>query len=48
LFEKVLPEAFELAAGGNLKLETVNVKLENIADLWNTEVGDGKRLVITI
>lgn len=48
LFEKVLPEAFELAAAGNLKLETVNVKLENIADLWNTEVGDGKRLVITL
>ena len=39
---------FQLAAEGKLKIETLNVKLEQIADLWNLDVPDGQRLVVTI
>ncbi len=48
LFSEILPEMFQLAAAGKLKVETVVVKLEDIAGLWNLEVPDGKRLVVTI
>ena len=48
LFSELLPEMFELAAAGKLKVETTVVKLENIAELWNLEVSNGKRLVAVI
>jgi len=48
LFTQILPEMFQLAAEGKLKVETTAVKLENIAELWNLDVPDGKRLVVTI
>jgi len=48
LFSEILPEMFQLAADGKLKVETVEVKLENIAELWDLDVADGKRLVVTI
>jgi NADPH:quinone reductase-like Zn-dependent oxidoreductase len=48
LFAEILPEMFQLAAEGKLKVETITVKLEDIAELWNMEVPDGKRLVVTI
>lgn len=48
LFSEILPEMFQLAADGKLKVETIEVKLENIADLWNMEVASGQRLVVTI
>jgi len=47
-FSSMMPAMFELAAQGKLRVETVNVKLENIASLWNLEVPGGKRLVVTI
>ena len=48
LFTELLPEAFQLAADGKLKVGTINVALKDIADLWNLTVPDGKRLVVTI
>ncbi|AYL94020.1 quinone oxidoreductase family protein [Mucilaginibacter celer] len=48
LFRVILPEMFHLAADGKLKIETIAVKLENIADLWELDVPGGKRLVVTI
>lgn len=48
LFTDILPEMFQLAADGKLVVETIKVKLESIADLWDLEVPDGKRLVVTI
>lgn len=48
LFSEILPEMFQLAADGKLKVKTIEVKLEDIADLWNLEVPGGHRLVVTI
>jgi NADPH:quinone reductase-like Zn-dependent oxidoreductase len=48
LFSEILPEMFQLAADGKLSVNTVEVKLADIADLWNLDVPDGKRLVVTI
>jgi NADPH:quinone reductase-like Zn-dependent oxidoreductase len=48
LFSKIIPTAFELAAEGKLKVDTVTVKLDKISNLWNLDVSDGKRLVVTI
>jgi hypothetical protein len=47
-FTEILPEMYQLAAAGKLKLETIAVKLEDIAELWNLEIDNGKRLVVTI
>ncbi|WP_295676610.1 zinc-binding alcohol dehydrogenase family protein [uncultured Mucilaginibacter sp.] len=48
LFKDILPEMFQLAAAGKLKVETLKVKLKDSADLWDLEVPDGQRLVVTI
>lgn len=48
LFKDILPEMFRLAAEGKLKVETIAVKMEEIADLWNLDVANGQRLVVTI
>jgi NADPH:quinone reductase-like Zn-dependent oxidoreductase len=48
LFREILPEMFQLAAEGKLKVETITVKLEDIAELWNQDVPYGRRLVVTI
>lgn len=48
LFSQILPEMFALAAVGKLPVETITVKLENIAELWDLEVDGGKRLVVVI
>ncbi len=48
LFSEILPEMFQLAADGKLKVETVEVKLKDIADLWELDVPNGRRLVVTI
>lgn len=47
-FSEILPEMFQLAAAGKLTIETVIVKLEDIAGLWQLEVPGGRRLVVTI
>lgn len=48
LFSEILPEMFQLAADGKLKVQTIEVKLEDIANLWELDVPAGKRLVVTI
>ncbi len=48
LFTEILPEMFQLAADRKLKVDTVEVSLKDIASLWNVDVPDGKRLVVTI
>jgi NADPH:quinone reductase-like Zn-dependent oxidoreductase len=48
VFTEILPEMFQLAVDGKLKVETVNVKLEDIDELWDLDVPGGKRLVVTI
>ena len=48
LFTEILPEMFQLAADGSLVVETVEVKLKDITELWNLTVPDGRRLVVTI
>lgn len=48
VFREMLPEMFALAAEGKLTVETITVKLQDIADLWNTDVPGGKRLVVMI
>ncbi|MGQ7856950.1 quinone oxidoreductase family protein [Pedobacter sp. WC2501] len=48
LFTEILPQMFQLAADGKLKVETIEVKLTDISGLWNLEVADGKRLVVMI
>jgi NADPH:quinone reductase-like Zn-dependent oxidoreductase len=46
LFAGILPEMFQLAADGKLKIETVNVALRDIETFWDMDVPDGKRLVV--
>ena len=48
LFSEILPEMFQLAADGRLKVETVQVALRDIGQLWDAEVPDGRRLVVRI
>ena len=48
LFTGILPEAFDLAAAGKLKVETQTVQLKDIAKLWDMEIDSAKRLVIEI
>jgi NADPH:quinone reductase-like Zn-dependent oxidoreductase len=48
LFAEILPELFELAAAGKLKVETEVVALGDIEALWDADVPDGKRVVVRI
>jgi NADPH:quinone reductase-like Zn-dependent oxidoreductase len=48
LFKEILPQMFQLAVTGKLTVKTTNVKLQNIAELWDMEVPGGQRLVVTI
>ncbi|GAB4016376.1 quinone oxidoreductase family protein [Spirosoma koreense] len=48
LFEEILPEMFQLAADGVLKVNTVRVDLSEIESIYNVAIPDGKRLVITM
>ena len=48
LFTQIIPEMFQLAANNKLKVDTVNMNLEDIEKLWSMEVPNGKRLVVII
>jgi NADPH:quinone reductase-like Zn-dependent oxidoreductase len=48
LIGHILPEMFALAVEGKLKVETMTVKLEDIAELWHIDVPGGKRLVVEL
>ncbi|OQP56015.1 alcohol dehydrogenase [Niastella yeongjuensis] len=47
-FSDIMPEAFKLAAKGKLKADTVTVPISNLATLWDVEVPNGQRLVVTL
>ena len=48
LFSEIIPEMFQAAADGKIKIETENVDIENIEAAWNAEIQTGKRLVVRI
>lgn len=48
LFSEILPEMFALAAKGQLQAKTIPVRLQDIAELWELEVPNGQRLIISI
>jgi D-arabinose 1-dehydrogenase-like Zn-dependent alcohol dehydrogenase len=48
LITEILPEMFQLAADGKLKIETVNIPLKNIEKAWEMGIDGGKRLVVLI
>jgi NADPH:quinone reductase-like Zn-dependent oxidoreductase len=48
LFRDIVPRMFRLAVNNKLKVETLSVSLEDIEKLWDMEVPDGKRLVVTM
>lgn len=48
LFTGILPEMFQLAADGTLKVGTVHVGLRDIEELWEADVPDGKRVVVQV
>lgn len=45
--QKILPEIFQMAADGKLRIDVQEEKLENIEEAWNKDAG-GKRIVVTI
>ena len=48
LFGEILPEMFQLAANKKLDVGTISVALKDIVKLWDMDVPDGKRSVVTI
>lgn len=48
LFSDILPDLFNLAAEGKLKIETINVDLRDIEKVWSMKIEGGKRLVVKI
>jgi NADPH:quinone reductase-like Zn-dependent oxidoreductase len=48
LFSEILPAMFQLAAEAKLHVETIAAPIKDIAELWNLDVPDGQRLVVTI
>lgn len=48
LITKILPEAFQLSADGLLKIETVNIPINDIEKAWNMNIEGGKRLVVLL
>lgn len=45
---EILPEMFQLAAEGKLKIDVIEGNIKDIEILWNQKIEPGKRLVITI
>jgi NADPH:quinone reductase-like Zn-dependent oxidoreductase len=48
LLTEILPGMFQYAVEGKLTIQTITHKLENIAELWQLDVPNGKRLVVII
>jgi NADPH:quinone reductase-like Zn-dependent oxidoreductase len=48
LFTEILPEMFQLAAEHKLTVQTITHEIGHIARLWDLNIPDGKRLVITV
>jgi D-arabinose 1-dehydrogenase-like Zn-dependent alcohol dehydrogenase len=43
---QILPEMFQLAAEGKLKIATQTADLKDIETAWNAKIPSGERLVI--
>ncbi|WP_370899000.1 quinone oxidoreductase family protein [Chryseobacterium gossypii] len=48
LLTEIIPEMFQEAAEGRLKIETETVYLKDIETAWKNEINTGKRLVVLI
>ncbi|WP_294328055.1 zinc-binding alcohol dehydrogenase family protein [uncultured Chryseobacterium sp.] len=48
LFSEIIPEMFQAAVDGKIKIETEVVDIKNIETVWNAEIQTGKRLVVRI
>lgn len=48
LFSEIIPSMFQLAADNKLKVDIEKVSLADIEKLWDMEMPEGKRLVVTI
>lgn len=48
LFSEILPEMFDLAAANKLKVDIETVSLTDIEKVWDMDVPNGKRLVVTL
>jgi NADPH:quinone reductase-like Zn-dependent oxidoreductase len=48
LFSEIIPEMFQAAAEGKIKMETQDVDIKDIETAWNAEIQNGKRLVVRI
>jgi NADPH:quinone reductase-like Zn-dependent oxidoreductase len=45
---EILPEMFQLAADGKLKIETITMPLKDVESAWNSNIPTGQRLVIVM
>lgn len=48
LLSEILPEMFLLAAQNKIQVNIEEVNLRDIEQKWNTDVSDGRRLVVKI
>ncbi|HCA08921.1 zinc-binding alcohol dehydrogenase family protein [Chryseobacterium sp.] len=48
LFTEIIPEMFQAAVEGNIKIDTETADIRDIETVWNAEIPAGKRLVLTI
>ncbi|MCT2563572.1 quinone oxidoreductase family protein [Chryseobacterium herbae] len=48
LFTEIIPEMFQAAVDGKIKIDTQTAEIKDIESVWNTEIPAGKRLVLTI
>lgn len=48
LFSEIIPEMYQAAVEGKIKMGTEEVDIKNIEAVWNAEIQSGKRLVIRI
>lgn len=48
LFTEIIPEMFQAAVEGKIKIDTETAEIKDVESVWNTEIPAGKRLVLTI
>ncbi|SHG24195.1 zinc-binding alcohol dehydrogenase family protein [Chryseobacterium sp. OV279] len=48
LFTEIIPEMFQAAVEGNIKIDTEKADIRDVETVWNAEIPAGKRLVLTI
>ncbi|GAB3513161.1 quinone oxidoreductase family protein [Emticicia fontis] len=48
LITSIIPEMFQLALDNKLKVDTIDIAMNNIGKLWDMKMTDGKRVVVKI